>query len=51
MTYNYEAGERALKIVFPIEYELGGIIDLTDCGELHALMAKFQEELNKDVPQ
>jgi hypothetical protein len=36
-----------IKEAYPLEYSVGGLIDWVDSGELHALLANFQEQLVK----
>ena len=43
--YPYDLGEKIIAKYFPKEVEQGGIIEFTDCGELHSMLAAFYEAL------
>lgn len=43
--YPYDIGDKIIGEFYPVESNLGGIIDYVDIGELHSLLAKFYEAL------
>lgn len=44
--YPYDIGDKIIGEFYPVESNLGGIIDYVDVGELHSLLAKFYEAIN-----